>query len=103
VGGLGWRDILSFLSPAIPLSLLYKDNIMNLIRCFSNVIGHKEAQEIVTDLNQMKSNSSDDFYIEYSRDIDYTVDDTYTIIGNVTKKDWDNLDLESDFMEADLI
>jgi hypothetical protein len=76
---------------------------MNLIRCFSNVIGHKEAQEIITDLNQMKSSDSDEFYIEYSRDMDYKTTNSYTIVGNVTKKDWDNLDLESDFMEADLI
>lgn len=73
-----------------------------MIKCFSNVIGHKEAQEIVTDLNAMKSIRSDPFYIKYEKDVDYS-DDSYTIVGNVTKKDWDELDLESDFMEADII
>lgn len=76
---------------------------MKLIRCFSNVIGHKEAQEIVTDLNAMKSDKSDSFYIKYNRDQNYILDDSYLIIGNVTKKDWNELNLESDFIEADLI
>jgi hypothetical protein len=70
-----------------------------MIKCFSNVIGHKEAQEIVTDLNSMKSSDSDPFYIKYEKD----GDDTYTIVGYVTKKDWDKLDLQSDFMETDML
>lgn len=74
-----------------------------LIKCFSNVIGHKEAQELVIDLNQMKSSQSDPFYIEYDRSKDYYGDDTYIVIGSVTKKDWDELNLEMDFMEIDLI
>jgi hypothetical protein len=86
-----------------PALAIQGDINMSLIRCFSNVIGHKEAQEIVTDLNQMKSRGSDEFYIEYSKDIDYKTTNTYTIVGHVTRQDWDNLDLESDFMEADLI
>lgn len=74
-----------------------------LIKCFSNVIGHKNAQDLVIDLNQMKSNKSDPFYIQYDRSKDYYNDNTYLVIGNVTNKDWDDLNLESDFMEVDLI
>jgi hypothetical protein len=74
-----------------------------MIKCFSFVLGHKNAQEIVTDLNAMKSNRSSPFYIRYDRDKDYSVDDSYLIVGNVTKKDWDYLNLESDFMEAEFI
>ena len=74
-----------------------------MIKCFSFVIGHKNAQEIVTDLNAMKSNRSSTFYIRYDRDKDYSVDDSYLVVGNVTKKDWDYLNLESDFMEAEFI
>ena len=76
---------------------------MNLIKCFSTVIGHKEAQEIVTDLNQMKSSQSEDFYIEYDRSKNYYNDDTYVVVGNVTEEDWVELNLDMDFMEADLI
>jgi hypothetical protein len=60
---------------------------MNLIQCFSNVIGHKEAQEIVTDLNQMKSSLSEDFYIKYDKHQDYSKNDNYLVVGNVTQKD----------------
>jgi hypothetical protein len=73
---------------------------MNLIKCFSTVTGHKEAQEIVTDLNQMKSYQSEDFYIEYDRSKDYYKDDTYIVVGNVTEADWDELNLDMDFMEV---
>lgn len=76
---------------------------MNLIKCFSNVIGHKEAQDLVIDLNQMKSSKSEDFYIEYDRSKDYNNDDTYIVVGNVTEEDWDELNLDMDFIEADLI
>jgi hypothetical protein len=76
---------------------------MNLIQCFSNVIGHKEAQEIVTDLNQMKSSLSEDFYIKYDKYQDYSEDENYLVVGNVTQKDWDELNLDMDFMEAGLI
>lgn len=69
-----------------------------LIDCFSYVHGHKEAQEIVIDLNQMKSKKSKDFYIEYDRKKDYGKQDSYLIKGKVTQKDWDELNLESDFM-----
>jgi hypothetical protein len=76
---------------------------MSLIQCFSNVIGHKEAQELVIDLNQMKSVESEDFYIKYDKDQDYSKDDNYLVIGNVTKEDWNELNLDMDFMEADII
>jgi len=74
-----------------------------MIKCFSFVLGHKNAQELVIDLNGMKSNRSSPFYIKYNRDKDYSVDDSYLVVGNVTKKDWNELNLESDFMEADII
>jgi len=76
---------------------------MNLIHCFSTVIGHKEAQEIVTDLNQMKSSQSEDFYIEYDKSKDYYNDDTYIIVGHVTENDWVELNLNMDFMEAGIV
>jgi hypothetical protein len=73
---------------------------MNLIKCFSNVVGHKEAQELVVDLNQMKSNLSEDFYIKYDEYQDYSTDDNYLVIGNVTQEDWDELNLDMDFIEG---
>jgi hypothetical protein len=72
-----------------------------MIKCFNNVTGHKIAQEIVIDLNAMKSNESDPFYIDYSRSD--SKDDVYMVVGNVTKNDWDELDLESDFMETTIL
>jgi hypothetical protein len=72
-----------------------------MIKCFSNVSGHKEAQEIVIDLNAMKSNKSDPFYIDYGKSD--MGDDLYVIVGNVTKNDWNELDLESDFMETTIL
>ena len=76
---------------------------MNLIKFFSNVIGHKEARELVIDLNQMKSNDSEEFYIEYDKSVDYLIDNTYRVIGNVTQQDWKELNLDMDFMQVDLI
>ncbi len=73
---------------------------MSLIKCFSNVVGHKEAQELVVDLNQMKSNLSEDFYIKYDEYQDYSKDDNYMVIGNVTQEDWDELNLDMDFIEG---
>jgi hypothetical protein len=70
-----------------------------MINCFSNVIGHKEAQDLVIDLNQMKSSKSEDFYIDYNM----SDDDNYLVVGNVTQEDWDELNLDIDFMEADII
>ena len=69
-----------------------------LIDCFSYVQGHKEAQEIVVDLNQMKSKKSQDFYIDYNKTQDYSKNDSYLIKGQVTNEDWEELNLESDFM-----
>jgi hypothetical protein len=74
-----------------------------MINCFSNVIGHKEAQELVVDLNQMKSPQSDPFYIKYDKHQDYSKDDNYLVVGNVTQEDWDELNLDMDFMEANII
>lgn len=76
---------------------------MKLIKCFSNIAGHKEAQDLVNDLNAMKSISSDPFYIEYDRHQNYAENDNYLVVGNVTQKDWDELNLDMDFMKADLI
>ena len=76
---------------------------MTLIKCFSNVIGHKEAQEIVVDLNQMKSNLSEDFYIKYDKTQNYSKNDNYLVVGNVTQEDWDELNLDMDFMVTDII
>jgi hypothetical protein len=73
------------------------------MKCFSNVIGHKEAQELVIDLNQMKSAKSDPFYIKYDKDQDYSEDDNYLVVGNVTQEDWDELNLDMDFMQVDII
>lgn len=74
-----------------------------MIKCFSFVMGHKNAQEIVTDLNAMKSNRSSPFYIKYDRDKDYSIDDSYLVVGNVTRKDWIFLDLSYDFITDDVI
>lgn len=76
---------------------------MKLIQCFSNVRGHKEAQELVTDLNAMKSIKSDPFYIKYDKNQDYSKDDNYLVVGNVTKKDWHELNMDIDFMEVDIL
>jgi hypothetical protein len=76
---------------------------MNLIKCFSTVIGHKEAQEIVTDLNQMKSAQSEDFYIKYDKHQDYSKNDNYLVLGNVTRQDWYELNLDMDFMEREIL
>lgn len=76
-------------------------NSANLIECFSYVHGHKEAQEVVIDLNGMKSIGSDPFYIEYNKTQDYSKNDSYLVKGNVTRKDWVMLNLNMDFMKDD--
>ncbi len=58
---------------------------MSLIKCFSNVVGHKEAQELVVDLNQMKSVQSDPFYIKYDKDQDYSKDDLELLTGFINR------------------
>ena len=78
-------------------------NSANLIECFSYVHGHKEAQEVVIDLNGMKSIGSDSFYIDYDKDQDYSKNESYLIKGNVTQNEWDELNLDMDFMETDII
>lgn len=75
-------------------------NSANLIECFSHIHGHKEAQELVIDLNAMKSNDSDLFYVEYNKIQDYSKNESYLIKGNVTRKDWVMLNLNMDFMEV---
>jgi hypothetical protein len=69
-----------------------------LIQCFSNVNGHKQAQDFVIDLNQMKSELSEDFYIQYNKYQDYYKNDNYLVVGNVTQEDWDELNLNVDFV-----
>jgi hypothetical protein len=76
---------------------------MKLIKCFSNVQGHKNAIELVTDLSAMKSSKESKFYIHYDKHQDYNKDDTYRVVANVTKDDWEELNMEDDFMTADLI
>ncbi len=78
-------------------------NKLNLIKCFSNVVGHKEAQELVVDLNQMKSIKSEPFYIKYDKHQDYSKDDNYVVVGSVTPEDWDDLNLDMDFMQVDIV
>lgn len=63
-----------------------------MIECFSNVRGHKEAQQVLGELNELKSRDSI-FFLDSNRE------NCYTITGHVTREDWDRLDLESDFME----
>lgn len=69
-----------------------------LIKCFTFVHGHKDAQELVTDLNQTKSCDETNFWISYSRQADYSKD-AFLIMGETTDSDWTELNLESDFME----
>jgi hypothetical protein len=47
------------------------------------MLGRKEAQEIVIDLNAMKNERSDTFYIDYGKSD--MGDDLYVIVGNVIK------------------
>lgn len=79
-----------------------KDTNMGLIQCTTNVIGHKQAQEVVIDLNAMKSSGSEDFYIQYDKKQDYSKDDSYVIVGNVTQEDWIMLNYIN-FMRNNLI
>lgn len=69
-----------------------------LIKCFTFVHGHKDAQELVTDLNQTKSCDETNFWIAYSQKADYSKD-AFLIMGETTDTDWTELNLESDFME----
>lgn len=53
---------------------------------------------IVLDLNQMRNKNSRDFYIKYDRNQDYTKNNSYLIVGKVTLSDWEELNLDMDFM-----
>jgi len=70
---------------------------MTLVQCISTVIGKKEAQELVTDLNKLKSAQSETFYIEHDEE------DTYRVVGNVTEEDWNELNLDMDFLEVGVL
>ena len=61
---------------------------MELIKCSLTILGHKQAQELVIDLNAIKSSESEDFYIQYDKNQNYSQNDNYAIIGNVTQGDW---------------
>lgn len=74
---------------------------MELIYCFSHIKGHKNAIDLVTDLNAMRSSELSEFYIEYDRHQDYTKDDTYKVVANVTEDDWEELNMDMDFMRMD--
>lgn len=63
-----------------------------LIECFSCIHGRKVANKFLKTLNEMKVSSSSVF------DMDEVRTNVFVIRGNVTKKDWIELDLESDFM-----
>lgn len=63
-----------------------------MIECFSNVQGYKEAQQVLGELNELKSRDS-------VFELDNNGADSYTIRGSVTRADWNRLDLASDFME----
>lgn len=71
---------------------------MKYINCFINIKGHKEAQDLVNDLNATKTSESENFYIEYNKHQDYSKDDTYKIIGNVCEEDWIELGMVKDFI-----
>lgn len=74
---------------------------MELIHCFSNVKGHKNAIDLVTDLNAMKIMKSSEFYIEYDKNKNYHNDDTYKVVGDVCEDDWYELNMMDDFTRLD--
>ena len=51
-----------------------------MIECFSNVQGYKEAQQVLDELNELKSRDS-------IFDLDSNGEDSYTIRGSVTRED----------------
>lgn len=67
-----------------------------MIKCFSYVHGRKVANKFIKDLNELKSSASSSFTMDEVRT------NVFVITGNVTMKDWKELDLESDFMRAGL-
>jgi len=64
------------------------------ISCFSFVRGEKEANKFLKDLLSLKSTDS---YFELT---DGDGEDSYMIIGDVTKEDWNRLNLAEDFMKS---
>ena len=62
------------------------------IECFSYVHGQKEANQMLNELNSLKSNSSLPFVFAEDNG------ESWLIVGTVTQEDWVNLNLESDFM-----
>ena len=75
--------------------------MIGLIRCFSTVYGHAHAQETINQLNALKSDDSDPFYIYYMTRVS-SVNDEFVIVGNVTMYDWYNLNLSQDFYAKNL-
>lgn len=95
---LNIHDFQSFMESAVHL---LREISGHKIHCFSNVKGHKEAIDLVTDLNAMKTSKSSEFYIEYDKHQDYNKDDTYKVVGEVCEDDWYELNMMDDFMRLD--
>lgn len=76
---------------------------MNLIKCFTTVEGHKTAIDLVTDLNAMRSSEESEFYIHYYKNQDYSNNPFYKVVANVTPEDWDELNMNEDFIKVDSI
>lgn len=62
------------------------------LECFCYIHGRKIANKFLKTLNEMKVSSSSVFDMYEVRT------NVFVIRGNVTKKDWDELDLSNDFM-----
>lgn len=74
-----------------------------LIQCFSYVLGSKAANDLIKDLNRLKSDKNTKFTLHrtgttVADSMEDTILDRYCIKGKVTQNDWDELNLESDFM-----
>lgn len=68
-------------------------NMKTRISCFSFVRGKSEAKSFLETLNSLKSSDS------YFEMMDGDGENSYMIVGDVTDKDWDKLNLSEDFME----
>lgn len=62
------------------------------IECFSYAHGQYEAAQFTKELNELKSDESKLFSMWHK------ARGRFIIMGSVTQHDWDNLNLESDFM-----
>ena len=65
-----------------------------MINCYTFVVDHKEARNLVKHLNSIKSSSSENFYIDY----DYNKNNgpnNHLIKGRVTEQDWESLNLNN--------